>query len=298
LNALEFYATLRATNEAPLDAVDSYLKGNLADAIGRRLSVTGPCVTVANACSSSADAIGVALSWLRLGLCDIAIAGGADELNRIPLTGFHSLSVMSPEPCRPFDRDRQGLNLGEGAGVIVLETDASAAARGFRSSLRLSGYGAAGDAYHMTAPRPDGAGLESAIRAAMMDAGIATADVAFVSAHGTATRDNDKTEATTLARVFGPSLRFLSTKGFTGHALGAAGGMAAVFTALGLREGWLPANAGFQTLDPEIGIAPLSAVTPIAGAHGLATALAFGGSNAALVISRADARVAPGRPPA
>jgi 3-oxoacyl-(acyl-carrier-protein) synthase len=119
LNDIEFYTTLRRTGDAPMAAVDHFLAGNLAEAIAREIGASGPCVTVANACSSGTDALGVALAWLQAGLCDIAIAGGADELNRVPMSGFHSLSVMSPELCRPFDRDRQGLNLGEGAGVLA-----------------------------------------------------------------------------------------------------------------------------------------------------------------------------------
>lgn len=290
LNDVEFYAEFRKSAAAPLEPVDRFLKGNLAEQIGRSLGAVGPRLTVVNACSSGTDAIGVALGWLRAGLCDIAIAGGADELNRVPLCGFHALGVMSSAPCAPFDRDRQGLNLGEGAGILVLEMEAQARRRGVTPRLLVAGYGAAGDAYHMTAPRPDGSGLESAIRQALGEAGIGPADVDFINAHGTATRENDKVEGGTLARVFGPDVRALSTKGLTGHTLGAAGGLEAVFAAIGLREGWIPSNAGFVTRDDEIPFSPVSEVTAVRNPWAVSTSLAFGGLNAALVFGLTGGR--------
>lgn len=286
LNDLDFYATLRRTGTAPLEPVERYLKGNLAEVVVRRIGATGPCVTVVNACSSSADAIGLARSWLRAGVCDIAFAGGADELNAIPLSGFGALGVASRSPCRPFDRDREGLNLGEGAAILILETETSARARGRTPSLFVAGYGAACDAHHLTAPRPDGSGLETAIRTALDQAGIAPSEIDFVNAHGTATQDNDRTEGSVLARVFGPEARVLSTKGHTGHTLGAAGALEAVFTALALREGWVPASAGFANRDDAIPIGALARRTAVTGRYALSTSLAFGGNNAALVIGR------------
>ncbi|GAH41936.1 unnamed protein product, partial [marine sediment metagenome] len=213
LNDIEFYSTYRGTGTAAMDSVDRFLKGNLAEGVARTMKVRGPAVTVVNACSSGADAIGVALSWLKNGVCDIAIAGGADELNLVPLCGFGSLGIVSDSLCSPFDRDRKGLNLGEGAGVLILETKAASRKRGIEPLLYLSGYGLAADAYHLTAPRPDGTGLEAALRRALAEANISPQDICFVNAHGTATRDNDKVEGTVLARIFGPGIKFFSTKG-------------------------------------------------------------------------------------
>lgn len=283
LNDLEFYKTYRNTGSAPMTAVDRYLKGNLAEFISRKIGAKGPSLTVVNACSSGTDAIGVALSWLRMGLCDIAIAGGADELNRIPLCGFGSLGITSPEPCAPFDRDRKGLNLGEGAGILVLETKAFAQRRGKKSNLKLCGYGSSADAYHLTSPHPEGRGLKKAIVQALSEAGIKPQEINFVNAHGTATRDNDRVEGRILAEMFGKDLKMLSTKGFTGHSLGAAGGIEAVLTLAGIREGWIPYNAGFMTYDEEIGISPVTEETNIKGCYAMSTSLAFGGNNAALV---------------
>jgi len=284
LNDIDFYARFRETGAAPMQSVERYLKANLADAVAQAIGAQGPGLTVANACSSGTDAIGTALSWLQCGLCDIAVAGGADELNRVPLCGFNALSVTSEEPCKPYHAERRGLNLGEGAGVLVLETEESVRARGVTTGLRLGGYGSYADAYHLTAPSPEGASLEAAIREAVRRSGVAVEDIAFVNAHGTATRDNDKVEGSVLARVFGPALLFVSTKGYTGHTLGAAGGLEAVFTALALREGWAPASAGFEQVDEEIGIAPLAEKTALRGRHAVSTSLAFGGNNSAIVM--------------
>ena len=284
LNDLDFYSTWRKTGSAPLASVDGYLRGNLAEAVARKLGADGPALVVVNACSSGTDAIGAALGWLRFGVCDIAIAGGADELNRIPLAGFKALGVASDEPCMPFDANRKGLNLGEGAGVLVLETAASAARRGVSSALRVCGYGSSSDAYHLTAPHPEGDGLTRAIHVALQQAGIEPPDIAFVNAHGTSTPDNDLVEGRTLLKIFGPDIRVLSTKGFTGHTLGAAGGIEAVFTAAGLLRGWIPGSAGFQAVDELIGLIPTREKTDISGRYALSTSLAFGGNNAALVL--------------
>jgi len=286
LNDLAFYQAYRNTGSASMIPVDRYLKGNLAEFISRKFRARGPALTVVNACSSGTDAIGVALSWLKNGLCDIAIAGGADELNRIPLCGFGSLGIVSGELCAPFDRDRNGLNLGEGAGVMVLETKKSAARRGRSSDLYLLGYGSASDAYHLTAPHPEGAGLGRAIHKALSDSGISPGEISYVNAHGTATQDNDLVEGNTLARIFGTELKMLSTKGYTGHTLGAAGGLEAVFTAAALREGWIPASAGFCHRDENIRLLPVREWTDITGDYALSTSLAFGGNNAAVVIGR------------
>ena len=286
LNDMEFYRGYRSETPVSMDPVDRYLKGNLAEAVGRAIGLRGPSLTVVNACSSGADAIGVALSWLRDGVCDIAIAGGADELNIVPLCGFGALGILSDSICAPFDRDRKGLNLGEGAGVLVLESEEIARKRGRQSLLRLAGYGSAADAFHLTAPIPDGSGLEAALNKAMSEAGIHAGDVCFVNAHGTATPDNDKIEGSVFRRIFGSEIKFLSSKGFIGHTLGAAGGLEAAFTAAALREGWIPGSAGFVQEDDEIHLSPVRETTPITGCFAVSTSLAFGGNNAAVVISR------------
>ncbi|TLM65509.1 MAG: beta-ketoacyl-[acyl-carrier-protein] synthase family protein [Deltaproteobacteria bacterium] len=286
LNDLQFYKRYRETGTAPLAAAERFLKGNLAQCVARRIGARGPALTVVNACSSGTDAVGVALAWLKGGLCDLVIAGGADELSHIPLCGFHSLGIVNPGLCAPFDRERKGLNLGEGAGLLVIETPESARRRGVAAELSVAGFGAQGDAYHLTAPSPDGVGLRAALRTALAEAAITPAEVAFVNAHGTGTHDNDLVEGTVLAELFGPAVKVLSTKGYTGHTLGAAGGIEAVLTAAALRAGWIPASAGFACRDEAIPLAPVTARTPVSGRYAVSTSLAFGGNNAALVIGR------------
>lgn len=284
LNDIAFYRAYKQNGHAPMDAVDTYMQGNLAGAVSRTCNLNGPALTVVNACSSGSDAIGIGLSWLKTDQCDIVIAGGADELNHVPLAGFNSLSILDDSLCAPFDRDRAGLNLGEGAGILVLESEKVMTARGNKPVLSVAGYGAASDAYHLTAPHPDGIGLESAIMQALQEADITKTDISFINAHGTGTHDNDKVEGTTLRRLFGNTVPFLSTKGFTGHTLGAAGGLEAVFSAASLQHGWIPGSPGFKNIDQEIGIAPVSEKTSLSQQYALSTSLAFGGNNAALVI--------------
>lgn len=286
LNDIEFYKSYRNSGAAPMEPVDRYLKGNLAEFISRKINASGPSLTIVNACSSGTDAIGVALSWLNNDLCDIAVAGGADELNRIPFCGFGSLGIVSRDLCAPFDRDRKGLNLGEGAGVLVLETKHSAQKRGKVSGLYLLGYGSSSDAYHLTSPHPEGVGLAASINKALKESGIKPDDIIFVNAHGTATVENDKVEGKVLANIFGQGLKMLSTKGFTGHTLGAAGGLEAVFTAAALQEGWIPASIGFSNKDDAIPVIPVMEMTKINGRFALSTSLAFGGNNAALLLGR------------
>lgn len=284
LNDLQFYRAYRGGDNPSLEPVERFLKGNPAEFLARRLGLQGPALTVCNACSSGTDAIGVAMSWLQEDLCDVAIAGGADELNLVPYAGFASLGILNPGLCAPFDRERGGLNLGEGAGVMILEKRQSARSRSVEPRLFVAGYGLSCDAYHLTAPSPDGIGLRASIARALEEAGIVPADIAFVNAHGTGTQDNDLVEGGVLADIFGEQVLFYSTKGYTGHTLGAAGGIEAVLAAAGLQEGWIPASAGFQERDERIPVAPVKEKTAIAGRYALSTSLAFGGNNAAVVI--------------
>ena len=284
LNDIDFYRAYRQNGTIDETKIARYLRGNPAENLASYFKLNGPVLTVANACSSGTDAIGTALAWLSADMCDIAICGGADELSHVAYCGFGSLSVSSDRPCRPFDYDRKGLNLGEGAGILILEKKETAQKRGQKSFLSLLGYASSADAYHLTAPHPEGKGLETAIQKVLKNCRLKPADIAFINAHGTATRDNDRVEGRVFKKVFGRDIKFLSTKGFTGHTLGAAGGLEAVLTGLGLREGWLPKNAGFEKEDPEIGLSPLAALTQLNGCYAMSTSLAFGGNNSALVM--------------
>jgi 3-oxoacyl-(acyl-carrier-protein) synthase len=288
LNSIPFYDAYRREGNPPLDAVYDYLHANLAQGVAELLGAAGPRMTIVNACSSGTDAIGVAASWIRAGMCDVAIAGGADELNRVALAGFWSLGVMSSRPCAPFDRDRQGLNLGEGAGIVVLESPSHAEKRNKNHGMELAGFGAACDGHHLTAPHPEGRGLDAAIRTALSQAGVTPNQIAFINVHGTATTENDRAEGKVIARIFDSRVSLSATKGYTGHTLGAAGGLEAVFTVLGLRKGWIPASAGFENQAEDIAVAPVRQRTAIDGEFALSTSLAFGGNNSAVVIRRSE----------
>ena len=267
-------------------AIERFLRSNPAAVIARQLKLDGPVQTVANACSSGTDAIGIGASWLRAGVCDIVIAGGADELARVTYAGFSSLMITDTEPCKPFDVKRKGLNLGEGAGILVLENEK--VRQGKKVCGYVLGYGSACDAYHLTAPRPDGAGLKQALHEAFAAADLTAERIAFVNAHGTGTPDNDRVESRVLHAVL-PGVPFVSTKGYTGHTLGAAGGIEAVFTLACLQRGELPANIGFSEPDPELPATPVRENTRIDGAVALSESLAFGGNNAVLILAKGDA---------
>lgn len=244
----------------PQEGAD-FLSRNPAEWIAHWLGLPedAPAVCVTNACSSGSDAIGVASFWIRNGCCDLVIAGGCDSLSAIPYSGFSALGVYSDDPCKPFAEDRDGLTLGEGAGILILETAESLRVRGISRSLAVLGYGSNCDAYHLTAPDPSGDGLRRAVLSALTEAGVSPSQITAINPHGTATRDNDAVEQQVLGELF-PASRILPTKDKTGHTLGAAGAIEAVFAAELARDGGTV----------------------------LSTSLAFGGSNAALVIGSAD----------
>ncbi len=288
MNDEAFCRAHRAGEEPDMAPMERILNSNPAAVIAQAFGFRGPCQTVVNACSSGTDALGLGASWIRAGLCDLVLAGGADELGRVTYNGFVALKITDTGPCKPFDLNRRGLNLGEGAGMVVLESEQSRSRRRRRARSFLLGYGSACDAYHQTAPRPDGAGLKRAIAEALACQGTPASAVAFVNAHGTGTPDNDRVESRVLAEVL-PGVPFLSTKGYTGHALGAAGAIEAVFTAACLEQGRIPANIGFETPDPELGGNPVSQAMAIEGTVALSESLAFGGNNAVILLGRGEA---------
>jgi 3-oxoacyl-[acyl-carrier-protein] synthase II len=287
MNNEGFYRAFREERCPDIEPIRQFLQANPAAMVADAFALTGPCQTVTNACASGSVAIGHAASWIKAGVCDMAVAGGADMLCNVIHAGFLSLMITDTEPCRPFDRDRRGLNLGEGAGVVVLESETSARARAATIQGRLLGYGNASDAFHISAPEPTGRGLHRALDQALAEAGLQERDIAFINAHGTATLENDRCEGNLFPARF-PGVPFGSTKGFTGHTLGAAGGVEAVITLLCLQQQRIPANIGFENPDPEITGRPVAEATSIDGAYGLSDSVAFGGNNAVLIFARGD----------
>ena len=289
-----YYARLRENPDTEENApLERFLNSNPAEAIAREYGLTGPLLTVSNACSSGADAVSIAALCLLSGQCERMIVIGADELHRTPVAGFHVLGVTSPFPCRPFDSARAGLNLGEAAGVVILETPECARKRGKKPEFALRGFGMSCDASHITAPDATGSGMKRAFRDALARAGLSLNDIAFTNAHGTGTVLNDKCEAAAFAGLaeeagLAAPPPFLSTKRFTGHTLGAAGTLEFIFTMLMLRDGFVPASPGCKTPDPALACAPLTAPLEIpAGTRFAAsTSLAFGGTDAVLIAER------------
>lgn len=286
----DYYIAWRDHLDPDLAPVHYYLGGNVAAALHRLLGTRGPSAVVTNACASGTDAIGIARNWLAAGHCDLAIGGGADELSRVAYNGFASLMLADTVPCRPFSRDRQGLNLGEGAGVLVMERQESAAARGGKILGLVRGYGSAADAHHPTAPHPEGRGLKTALAQALRETG--PGEIVLVNAHGTGTKANDQAETSALAAVLPGAITaaVVSTKGFTGHTLGAAGGLEAIFTLLALRDGFTPGTVGCAELDPAFAVSPLrqGEGRRLSGRLGLSQSLAFGGGNSVLVLEAAS----------
>ncbi len=283
MNNEAFYRKNREGCDPYVPPAERFLVSNPTSSIIREFGLAGPCQTVVNACSAGSDAIGLAASWIRSGICDMVITGGADEMYQVTYNGFISLMISDDAPCKPFDARRKGLNLGEGAGMLILESEAMLRERKKTPRAFVLGYGSASDAYHLTAPRPDGKGLKLAIAEAMKTSGTGASDIAFVNAHGTGTLDNDRIEGRVLNEML-PDVPFLSTKGYVGHTLGASGAIEAAFTVACLERGEMPSSAGFSEPDPELPASPVQKITKIRGPIAMSETLAFGGNNAVLVL--------------
>ncbi|MFD7712781.1 beta-ketoacyl-[acyl-carrier-protein] synthase family protein [Streptomyces sp. NPDC059785] len=266
----------------------------LAGQVAMEYGARGPNLVVATACASGTTAIGVARDLLALDRCDIVLTGASEALlTPLQVAGYAQLGALSrreDDPARasrPFDADRDGFVLGEGAGVLVLERPDHARDRGARIRARVVGYGSSADAHHMTAPHPEGRGIEAALRGALTDAGASPRDVAHVNAHGTSTPLNDLVEARALRRVLPHSPVVTSTKGVTGHLLGAAGAVEAVYTVLTVERGLIPPTANLTRLDPGVELAVAAVPTPARIGLALTNSLGFGGQNAVLAVAAA-----------
>lgn len=284
-----------------LGALVAHQPAAVTDLVARVLSAQGPRATFMTACSSSALSISQGRDLILLGHADVAICGGAEGLCPLTAAGFSALRATSPELCRPFDRDRKGLNLGEGAAVLILESGEHARRRGARIHARLVGTGLSCDAYHMTAPQPQGEGALQAMRAACRDAGLAPSAIDYVNAHGTGTPHNDAAETAALRQLLGehtPRVPLSSIKSLLGHTLGAAGAIEAVASVLSIVHDVLPPTAQLQTPDPAFLGPAADGTTPdfdfdfIMGSSRqrrcdvvLSNSFAFGGNNAALLFA-------------
>jgi 3-oxoacyl-[acyl-carrier-protein] synthase II len=258
------------------------------DAIADQFGFEGPRACVVAACSSSTIAIGRAVEAIRAGRADVALAGGADALARLTFSGFNQLRLMDPHPCRPFDRGRAGMNIGEGAGILVLEELGSARRRGARIYAELAGHGVGCEAFHPTAPEPHGRPVAAVISQALADAGVSPDEVEHINAHGTATPQNDAAEAKGFGRVFGDRasrVPVTSIKSMVGHCLGASGGVEAAVLALTLDRGVIPPTIHHDETDTEC---PVDVVANEARERRIRCAvsmsLGFGGNDSAVVM--------------
>lgn len=248
------------------------------------LGLDGPAVVVSTACSSSAKVFAAAARMIECDIVDAALVGGVDSLCLTTLYGFSSLELTSTEPCRPYDANRRGISVGEGAAFALL---AKPPASLDADAILLLGAGESSDAHHMSSPHPEGLGARLAMERALADASLTADDIDYVNLHGTATPSNDAAEGKAVAALFGDRVPMSSTKGATGHTLGAAGAVEAAVCALALRHGFLPGGANTETRDPAIAIDYLLATRNGEVKHALSNSFGFGGSNCSLVFGRA-----------
>ncbi|MGH7359796.1 MAG: beta-ketoacyl-[acyl-carrier-protein] synthase family protein, partial [Candidatus Rokuibacteriota bacterium] len=275
-----------------LDALVSAAYDGPARNLARWLGARGPVLTVTTACASGATSLGLGADLLRADRVDVVLAGGADALCRFVQRGFNVLRSLTRDAVRPFDRRRSGLLLGEGAGLVVLERDETVARRGHRPLGHLLGHASTADGAHITAPDPEGRGLELAVRMALDEAGMAPERVDFVSAHGTGTLANDRVETEVLKRVLGRRARGVpvnSIKAHLGHTMGAAATLEAIMCLLAARHGQIPPTLNYAEADPDCDLD----CTPNTARSwrprvSLSTSLGFGGCNAAVVLAGAE----------
>ncbi len=284
-----YWEVTRTGRQSPdLRALRSILPSSHAETLGHRLGLGGPKETVVMACASGAASIALGADLIRDGIVPAVLAGGVDALTRICFMGFNTLKLLDPEPCRPFDRARRGMSIGEAAAFLVLEDAEHCHARGGRIYGELLGSGITTDAHHVTAPHSEGEGMIRAMNLALDAAHVTPAEVGYVNAHGTGTPQNDRTEALALSRVFGEGRVLVSsTKSLVGHTMAAAGAIEAVATLLTLQHGLIPPTAHLTNPDPEI---PFDCVPGAARSVPVELALSnsfgFGGQNATLVFRK------------
>jgi 3-oxoacyl-[acyl-carrier-protein] synthase I len=260
------------------DFAHTHQLSSLVEFVREVLQLEGPGFTVSTACSSSAKVFADAWRLMEAGLCDAAVVGGVDSLCLTTLHGFNSLELIAPEPCRPADRKRNGISIGEAAGFAILERDAQDT-----STTRLLGFGESSDAYHMSTPHPEGDGALQAMNTALERAGLQPADIDYINLHGTATPSNDRAEDRAVSRLFGATTPCSSTKGWTGHTLGAAGITEAIIAMQCIEQGLMPHSLNTHELDPEFQSDILLQPRETRVERVLSNSFGFGGSNCALI---------------
>jgi 3-oxoacyl-[acyl-carrier-protein] synthase-1 len=276
------------SNDSKNDYIELNDCGACTEQIADFIGGFGMISTIVTACSSSANTIMMGADMIKSGRADIVVAGGTECLSRYHVNGFNTLMILDKAICRPFDRDRSGINLGEGAGYLVLESAESAQRRGVAPIGRVSGYANVCDAYHPTASSPDGLGPYLAMKGALEAAGLYPDEIDYINAHGTGTPNNDLTEGLAAMRLFGDRMPPLSSiKAFTGHTTSAAGSFEAVVSLLALEHNFLPVNLNFQNKIEEHNFLPVTDSTPQRPLrHVISNSFGFGGNDSAIIFSK------------
>jgi 3-oxoacyl-[acyl-carrier-protein] synthase II len=285
-----YHRNFRGMKKVSPSLLLSYSLATTTDHIAIESGSKGPRTTTATVCSSSSASIGVAYEMIQEGLADVMVTGGSDSLCEVSFSGFSSLKLIDPEKCRPFDKRRQGLVIGEGAGILVLEELGHAVKRNAPIHAEFLGYGICADAYHLTAPEPNGEGVERVIRLALSHAGVSPEEVDTINAHGTATPFNDIAETRGIKRVFGERAKEIPISGIksmVGHCLGSAGGIEAVATVMTLETGIIPPTIHYEVPDPfcDLNYTPNHSVKKDVRVA-LSNSFAFGGNNVCLVFRK------------
>lgn len=275
-------------NKGQLHDVVDHECGSVTELVADALGINEHVSTISTACSSSANSIFLGARLIRNNILDVVIAGGTDSLTRFTLNGFNTLMILDEQFCQPFDENRRGLNLGEGAGYVVLVSEKVAATMKHKPEIALSGYCNANDAYHQTASSPDGTGSYLAMSGALKKSGLQPSDIDYINLHGTGTQNNDIAEGTAIKRLFEPTYpKMSSTKTFTGHTLGASGGIEAVFSVLALQHGVIFPNLRLQTPMKDL---PFRVTTELEKGvslkHVLSNSFGFGGNCSSLIFSK------------
>ncbi len=284
----QYYRQMKADDrKTHLRQIISHDCADSTNQIVARYGLSSFSTTISTACSSAANAIIYGARLIKQGLAEKVVAGGTDALTLFTLNGFHSLMILDTASCRPFDDSRNGLNLGEGAGYIVMESEQSLMKSGQIPYCRLSGYGNANDAFHQTASSPEGNGPFLSMSKALFQSGLSFEDIDYINVHGTGTPNNDLSEGRAMERLFGGLVpAFSSTKAFTGHTLGAACGIEAVLSVLSIRYGWIYPNLNFSKPMHELSIIPQKEFLTGPVKHVLSNSFGFGGNCASLIFSK------------
>ena len=282
-----FYSDYISENDPDYTLLKCHDSGNTTERIAAELGISGYINTLSTACSSGANAIMLGARMLLQGKLDRVLVGGTDALTKFTINGFRSLMIYDEQWCRPFDESRSGLNLGEGAGFLLLENEKSISISGNKTLCYLSGWSNAADAYHQTASSPDGKGATMAINNAIIRSGKSRTEISYINAHGTGTKNNDLSESVALKNVFGENIpMFSSTKAFTGHTLAAAGAIEAVFSILAIQHNLVYPNLNYDTAINETGLVPVSKLLTDKPVNTvLSNSFGFGGNNSSLIFS-------------